>query len=88
MIRSGHMLFEGPMSDVIDRFRMVDVIVPPSVTLEDQPGIVVQRKDGERWRLLVDQRLAPVALIMNKGIRPVSDAPVTLEDLFVALGRS
>jgi len=88
MIRSGHMLFEGPMSDVIDRFRMVDVIVPPSVTLEDQPGIVVQQKDGERWRLLVDQHLAPVELIMNRGIRPVSDAPVTLEDLFVALGRS
>ena len=86
MIKNGRLLFEGATADVIARFRMVDVVVPETVLVSAQPGVFVQRRDGQRWRVLVDLQAASFARLQALGVTLVGDAPVTLEELFVALG--
>ena len=87
MIKHGRMLFEGPTAEVVERYRMVDVVPEGVVDLEDAPGLYVQRKEAQRWRVLLDLRSAPMDWLKTRGVRPIADAPVSLEELFVALGR-
>jgi ABC-2 type transport system ATP-binding protein len=87
MIKNGRMLFEGSTSAVIDRFRLVDVLTPGPGGLAEQPGVFVQERGADRWRALLDLRLASVERLKAQGLRLVGDSPVTLEELFVALGR-
>jgi ABC-2 type transport system ATP-binding protein len=88
MIKNGRMLFEGATADVLTRFRMVDLVVPPDLRMADQPGVFVQQRSGPRSRVLVDLERAPIDRLQALGVTPVADAPVTLEELFVALGRA
>jgi ABC-2 type transport system ATP-binding protein len=88
MIKNGRLLFEGATSEVIARFRMVDVVAPETVRVNAHPGVFVQRRDGQRWRVLVDLQRASLERLQGLGLTLVADAPVTLEELFVALGRA
>jgi ABC-2 type transport system ATP-binding protein len=87
MLKAGRLVFEGSTADILERFRMVDVVAANGSRLADTPGIFVQRRDGERWRVLLDLERAPVDRLAALGATPVGDAPVTLEELFVSLGR-
>jgi ABC-2 type transport system ATP-binding protein len=87
MIKDGRMLFEGAITDVVERYRMVDVVADRPVDVDAAPGLYVQRKDADRWRVLLDLHRAPIDWLTARGMRPVADTPVSLEDLFVALGR-
>jgi ABC-2 type transport system ATP-binding protein len=87
MIKQGRLLFEGTTADVIARFRMVDVVAGGGERFSEQPGVFVQRRDGDRWRVLLDQQRAPLDRLQALGAMPVADAPVTLEELFIAMGR-
>jgi ABC-2 type transport system ATP-binding protein len=87
MIKNGRLLFEGPTADVIARFRLVDLIAGDGVQLTGRAGVHVQQRDGDRWRVLLDVRQAPIPRIQALGATLVADAPVTLEELFVAMGR-
>jgi ABC-2 type transport system ATP-binding protein len=87
MIRNGRLLFEGTTADVVGRFRMVDVVAPASRVLDDEAGIFVQRRDGDRFRVLLDLQGASIDRLKSLGATIVGDAPVTLEELFIALGR-
>jgi len=88
MIKSGRMIFEGATSDVVERFRMVDVEATHAAALAEQAGITVQETEGLRGRVLVDQRQVSVDHLRARGVTVLSDGPVTLEELFVALGRA
>ena len=88
MIKNGRLLFEGATADVIARFRMVDLVTAQTIRVEQQPGVFVQRQDGQRWRVLLDLHRAPIDRLTALGATPVADAPVTLEELFIALGRT
>jgi len=87
MIKHGRLLFEGTTADVLTRFRMVDLLAADGVRLADDPGIFVQRRDAQRWRVLLDGQRTSLERLQGRGITVVGDAPVTLEELFVALGR-
>jgi len=87
MIKAGKMLFEGPMSGIIERYRMVDFIAKGAGDFTGQPGLVVQSRQEDRWRVLVDVDRTPLDWIRSRGATPISDLPVTLEELFVALGK-
>ena len=86
-IKNGQLLFEGTTAAVMARFRIVDLVVPDTVRVADHPGVLVQRQDGQRWRLLLDLQHAPPQRLQALGATVVADAPVTLEELFVAVGR-
>jgi ABC-2 type transport system ATP-binding protein len=87
MLKNGRLLFEGPIGEIIERYRLVDVLTDQGVQLATQPGIVVQDHEANRWRLLVDRRTGPLAALLPRGAHEVGDSPVSLEDLFIALGR-
>jgi ABC-2 type transport system ATP-binding protein len=88
MIKQGRMLFEGAIADVAERFRMVDFVTDPAVPLDEVPGVVVQERDGNRTRALLDREAASVEAIRGLGGRELSESAVSLEDLFIALGRA
>ena len=88
MIRGGRLLFEGATADVIARFRVVDLVAAAAIAVDRHPGLVVQRRDGDRWRVLVDLQRTSLERLKALGVTLVADAPVTLEELFVALGRA
>lgn len=87
MIRNGQRVFEGPMTDVLDRFRIVDLPAEQAARIDGHAGILVQQKAVDRWRVLVDQRELPLESFGQLGLTALGEAEPSLEDLFVALGR-
>lgn len=88
MIKNGRMLVEGPMSAVTERYRMVDLVATDAFdpqTFAANPGVTVQSRDGDRWRALIDGDCVPMGELAARGARIIAEAPVTLEELFVAL---
>jgi hypothetical protein len=81
------MLFEGEMTTLVDRFRMVDFTAASAPRIEGRPGVFVQRREPDRWRALVDREAASVDMLAARGAAEISESPVTLEDIFVGLGR-
>jgi ABC-2 type transport system ATP-binding protein len=88
MIKNGQMLLEGATADVVERYRMIDFVVENASALAGETGLVVQRRDANRWRALLDRRQLTEDAIRARGATEVVASPVTLEELFVALGRS
>jgi ABC-2 type transport system ATP-binding protein len=88
MIRNGQRVFEGPMTDVLDRFRIVDLPAQQAASLDGRPGVIVQQRSEGRWRVLIDQRVLPLESLAQHGFTPLGDAELSLEDLFVALGKT
>lgn len=88
MIKNGRLLVEGSTSEVIGRFRMVDFRAEDAGRVADQPGVFVQRRDDQRWRVLLDLQRASLDRLRSLGVTPLADAPVTLEELFIALARA
>jgi len=89
MIKHGRLIFEGEITEVLDRYRFVDFTVerPTEIELADHPGVLVQAKAANRWRVLLDRSRATIDWLKSRGATDISDAPLTLEELFVALGR-
>jgi len=87
MIKNGQLVFEGSTDEVVERYRIVDFVAQDGTGLDGQPGVVVQRREQDRWRVLIDRSVTSVERLTGRGARAVSDAPVSLEELFVALGR-
>ena len=87
MIRHGRMLFEGEMAPLVDRFRMVDFTAASASRLEGRPGVFVQQQDHDRSRALVDRDRRDVETLAAHGAQQIAERPVTLEDIFVGLGR-
>jgi ABC-2 type transport system ATP-binding protein len=88
MIHQGQMVFEGAIDDLLERYRMVEFLAGDRFALDPSSGVRVQKHEDERWRVLVDRRTAPDNWLTRPGLAPIADAPVSLEELFVALGRS
>jgi ABC-2 type transport system ATP-binding protein len=88
LIRNGRMIVEGAIEDVVARYRLVDVPSDQAAGIEREPGVLVQHKDSQRWRLLLDQRVTPLERLKVGGRSLLADSALSLEELVVALGRS
>lgn len=88
MIKNGRLVFEGEISAVLERYRFVDFTVERPIDLAGQPGVLLQTQAQNRWRVLLDRSLATIEGLKSRGAREISDAPLTLEELFIALGRN
>jgi ABC-2 type transport system ATP-binding protein len=88
MIKNGRLVFEGAITALLERYRIVDFTVNRPFDVSDQPGVVVQQHDRDRWRILLDQDQTTLASLDARGASRIADAPVSLEELFIALGRS
>lgn len=85
MIKGGRILLEGSTADLINRFRMVDCAIPDGKAPAAIPGVYPQEQRGNRWRMLVDLSSGGMSALLALGATDLADAPVTLEELFVAL---
>jgi ABC-2 type transport system ATP-binding protein len=88
MIKNGRLVFEGAIAELLERYRIVDFTVNRPFDVSEQPGVVVQHHDRDRWRVLLDRNLTTLDWLDARGASRIADAPVSLEELFIALGRS
>jgi ABC-2 type transport system ATP-binding protein len=70
MIKNGQLVFEGSTDEVIERYRIVDFVAPDDTGLDHQPGVVVQRREQDRWRVLIDRSVTSVERLTGRGARP------------------
>ena len=87
IIHDGRMLVEGPTTELLERFCMVDCAVPEGVSPRLWPGARIQRHRGDRWRILLDKQTGRPEDLAAHGITDIAAVPVTLEELLVALVR-
>jgi len=85
MIRGGKLLVEGPMDDVVGRFRMVDFDWDATGQSADLEGVFFQQRDSKRCRALVDHTAPGWRRIQSLGGIELASNPVTLEEVFIAL---
>ncbi|MBM3288519.1 MAG: ABC transporter ATP-binding protein [Candidatus Hydrogenedentes bacterium] len=85
IIDKGQMLLEGPTSELVERFAMVDCTAHNGARTIDAEGVWVQRRDGDRWRLLLDTKTHALDRLHARGLTDIATTPVTLEELFVAM---
>jgi ABC-2 type transport system ATP-binding protein len=85
MIKNGQMLVEGPTSELMERFTLVDFVTENGALFTPPGGFFVQKHQGSRWQALVDGRKNSPESLAARGARQISTTPVTLEDVFVAL---
>jgi ABC-2 type transport system ATP-binding protein len=87
MIKDGKLLLEGPTSEVVERFQMIDFVSEADRNFAPAPGFFVQKHESDRWQALVDTRQNTPEVMAARGARQITCTPVTLEDVFVALAR-
>ncbi len=85
MIKNGQLLVEGPTSELMERFQLVDFVTENGAVFAPPRGFFVQKHEGGRWQALVDTRSNSLENLAAGGARQISTTPVTLEDVFVAL---
>jgi ABC-type multidrug transport system ATPase subunit len=85
ILHKGKLLLEGPTAALVERYRMADYTGDNGATPGLVPGVRVQKQDGDRWRILLDTQTDAATMLEERGFREVSNSPVTLEELFVAL---
>ena len=85
MIKNGQLLVEGPTSELMERFQLVDFVTENGAVFTPPAGFFVQKHEGDRWQALVDGRKNSLESLAARGARQISTTPVTLEDVFVAL---
>lgn len=85
MIKDGKLLLEGRMDEVVDRFRMAEFFTDNGVELPSHEGVIIVRREQNRWHALLDQKHGVQGWLQANGAKQVSLTRVTLEDMFVAL---
>ena len=88
LIKQGRMVVEGATDEVVDRYRLVDIASEHASVVEKEPGVIVQQRDRDRWRVLIDQRAIPVERLRAGGLSLLAETTLSLEELVVALGRN
>lgn len=83
VLNQGQLVTFGAIPDLIERFVQLEVVVKD--VLPVRPGVHVLARDGQRARLLVDRQVIAVRALEALGVEVVSDCPLTLEELFLAL---
>ena len=62
------MIIEGATDEVVERYRLVDVASEQTTGIEQEPGVLVQHRDPQRWRILLDQRVTPIERLRSPTI--------------------
>ncbi|KAA6457238.1 ABC transporter ATP-binding protein [Acidobacteria bacterium AB60] len=84
-IDRGRLIALEEKEDLLDRWRRVRLLVPPSAALPQLPG-VVQVAGSERLPVLTTSQFDPavVSLCQDRGLTVQAVDPMTLEEIFVA----
>ena len=84
-IDRGRLIALDEKEDLLDRWRRVRLVVPPSTVLPQLPG-VVEVAGTERLPVLTTSQFDPeaISLCQNRGVTVQAVDPMTLEEIFVA----
>lgn len=84
-IDRGRLIALEDKEDLLDRWRRIRLLVPPSAVLPQLPG-VVEVSGSERLPVLTTSQFNPavVSLCQDRGTTVQSVDPMTLEEIFVA----
>lgn len=84
-IDRGRLIALDEKEDLLDRWRRVRLVVPPSAALPELPG-VVEVAGTERLPVLTTSQFDPavVSLCQNRGVTVQAVDSMTLEEIFVA----
>ncbi len=80
-INNGQMILEGRTDEILDSYRHLDFTLSGSLP---HGGVVVEQ-EGDRYRILTNDSAAFQTALATRGATSISEQPVTLEELFVAL---
>ena len=85
ILRGGKMLAEGPTQDLLERFQLFDAISQNGFHANSAPGVRLVQQNDTRIRVLLDTTRNDTATLTNFGLKELTRAPLSLEDLFLAL---
>lgn len=88
IINDGRLLMEGPTTELVARFVLVDCILPANCQSESLDGVRILQQETTRWRLLADLNHDPLQSLQAAGAEDIVTTSMTLEDIFLALIRS
>jgi ABC-2 type transport system ATP-binding protein len=78
------MLFER-MDRLVSRLVQIDARLTTGGAMPELDGVRVLAREGDRLRLLMDLDIASRQQLTAHGIEPLSETPLTLEEIFLAL---
>ena len=87
MLAQGKLILEGPTTELVERFRMIDCTASNGGLTGEHPGLYPQRQKEQRHRILADLSQDPIERLKASGMTDIQTTPVSLEELFVALMR-
>ncbi len=85
-IRDGRLLLEGATDEVVQRYCRRDYSFTGSAP-SGREGFIVQQVEAGRVRAVVDQDAELAEWISRSGLTEIAKAPMTLEELFIALAK-
>jgi ABC-2 type transport system ATP-binding protein len=87
IIKNGSLLLEGRMDEIVERFACIAFDYENAAPLPRVDGVYVQQHSGNRWKAIIDTHNGTVEKLRSYGVKELSESPVTLEELFVALAK-
>ena len=86
-IKNGCMLLDGETSSLVNRFQQYDFDALNGAPSQFPSGIYPQSSENDRVQVVVDSHASTDEWLGQNGLRKISNTPMTLEDIFVALAR-
>jgi ABC-2 type transport system ATP-binding protein len=87
MIKNGQLLLEGPTCGIVERFKLLDFVSEDGAAFVSADGVFIQRHERDQWQAMVNMERNTMESLASRGARQISATPMTLEDIFVALGK-
>jgi ABC-2 type transport system ATP-binding protein len=87
LIKNGRLMLQGRMDEVVERFRLADFFLPNGRGLPNGAALTVLKHEGDRWQAVLDMQAGATERLRGLEAQQLALAPLTLEDLFVALVR-
>jgi ABC-2 type transport system ATP-binding protein len=85
IIDKGRLVIFERMDRLVSRFIQLDARITTGGAMPQLDGVRLLARDGERLRLLLDLDIATRQQLAAHGLEPLSQAPLTLEEIFLAL---
>jgi ABC-2 type transport system ATP-binding protein len=85
ILHKGRLLTMGKMDELVERYVQVDARLATDGAVPTLQGVTLMQRDGERLRLLFNRQFADRGQLAGAGLEILSETPMTLEEIFLAL---
>ena len=85
IIEAGRLVLFSRMDRLVERFVLLDARLATAGAMPALDGVKLLTREGERLRLLIDRDRARRDELATLGIDVLTETPMTLEEIFVAL---